>query len=142
MNDIALRAGPSSDNDRHGQTRSLRHGHQAAGQQGGRVLLPHCPGTQEGVREGRVLARIEDPRLPPAREDARIARSPSAKVHAVGYDPAGRLRYCYHDNYRERREREKFEPVPALADRLPEVRRFTSNHLGRKRLGREKVFRI
>ena len=92
------------------------------------------------MREGRVLARIEDPRLPPAREDARIARSPSAKVHAVGYDPAGRLRYRYHDNYRERREREKFEPVPALADRLPEVRRFTSNHLGRKRLGREKVF--
>ena len=76
--------------------------------------------------------------MPPAWKDARIARSPSAKVHAVGYDPAGRLRYRYHENYREREER--FELLLALADRLPEMRRFTSNHLGRKRLGREKVF--
>jgi DNA topoisomerase I len=92
------------------------------------------------VREGRVLSRIEDPKVPPAWKDDRIARSPSAKVHAVGHDPAGRLRYRYHDNHRERKEREKFEPVPGPADRLPEVRRFTSYHLGRKRLGREKVF--
>jgi hypothetical protein len=61
-------------------------------------------------------------------------------VHAAGHDPAGRLRYRHHDNHRERKEREKFEPVPGPADRLPEVRRFTSNHPGRKRLEREKVF--
>jgi DNA topoisomerase-1 len=92
------------------------------------------------VREGRVLSRIEDPKVPPDWKDDRIARSPSAKVYAVGCDPAGRLRYRYHDNHRERKEREKFEPVRGLADRLPEVRRCTSNHPGRKRLGREKVF--
>ena len=92
------------------------------------------------MREARVLSRIEDPKVPPDWKDDRIARSPSAKVHAVGHDPAGRLRYRYHDNHRERKEREKFEPVPGPADRLPEVRRFTSYHLGRKRPGREKVF--
>jgi DNA topoisomerase I len=81
-------------------------------------------------------------KVPPARGDARIARSPSAKVHAVGYDPAGRLRYRYHDNYREREERFELLPLLALADRLPEMRRFTSNHPGRKRLEREKVFRV
>jgi len=40
------------------------------------------PGTDEPVREERVLARIEDLKVPPAWEDARIARSPSAKVQA------------------------------------------------------------
>ena len=44
------------------------------------------PGTDEAVREDRVLARIEDLKVPPAWEDARIARSPSAKVQAIGYD--------------------------------------------------------
>jgi DNA topoisomerase IB len=44
------------------------------------------PGTDEPVREERVLARIEDLKVPPAWQDARIARTPSAKVQAIGYD--------------------------------------------------------
>ena len=59
------------------------------------------PGTDVPVREERVLTRIEDLKVPPDWKRARIARSPSAKAHAVGYDPAGRLRYRYHDNHRE-----------------------------------------
>ncbi len=97
------------------------------------------PGTDEVVREERVLARIEDLKVPPAWEDARIARNPSAKVQAIGYDSAGRLQYRYHEKYRERKEREKFERVMDFADRLPEMRRITSNHLRRKHLDREKV---
>src|SRR5918997_1048429 len=97
------------------------------------------PGTNEAVREERVLSRIENLKVPPAWENARIARSPSAKVQAVGYDSAGRLQYRYHDKYRERKEREKFERILRFADRLPEMRRITSNHLRRKHLDREKV---
>jgi len=97
------------------------------------------PGTDEVVREERVLARIEDLKVPPAWEDARIARNPSAKVQAIGYDSAGRLQYRYHEKYRERKEREKFERVLDFADRLPEMRRITSNHLRHKQLDREKV---
>jgi DNA topoisomerase-1 len=52
------------------------------------------------VREERVLARIENLKVPPAWEDARIARGPSAKVQAIGYDSAGRLQYLYHPKYR------------------------------------------
>ena len=44
------------------------------------------PGTNETVREEQVLKRIENLKVPPAWEDADIARSPSAKVQAVGYD--------------------------------------------------------
>lgn len=97
------------------------------------------PGTDETVREERVLERIEELKVPPAWEGARIARSPSAKVQAVGHDSAGRVQYRYHPKYRERKEREKFERILSFAERLPEMRRVTSAHLRRKELGREKV---
>jgi DNA topoisomerase-1 len=97
------------------------------------------PGTGETVREERVLERIENLKVPPAWEDARIARGPSAKVQAIGYDSAGRLQYLYHPKYRERKEREKFERILRFSDALPEMRRVTSNHLRRRKLGREKV---
>jgi DNA topoisomerase I len=97
------------------------------------------PDTGETVREERVLTRIENLKVPPAWEDARIARSPSAKVQAVGYDSVGRLQYLYHPRYRERKEREKFERILRFSDALPKMRRITSNHLRHKYLDREKV---
>jgi DNA topoisomerase I len=97
------------------------------------------PGTDETVREERVLRRIENLKVPPAWEDTRIARSPSAKVQAIGYDSAGRLQYLYHPKYRERKEHEKFERILRFSDALPEMRRITSNHLRHKHLDREKV---
>jgi DNA topoisomerase I len=97
------------------------------------------PGTGETVNEKRVLARIENLKVPPAWEEARIARSPSAKVQAVGYDSAGRLQYLYSAKYRERKEREKFERVLRFADALPRMRETTSDHLRREGLGPERV---
>jgi len=97
------------------------------------------PGTNANVREERVLERIENLKVPPAWEDTRIARSPSAKVQAIGYDSAGRLQYLYHLKYRERKEREKFERILRFSDALPEMRRIISNHLRHKYLDREKV---
>ncbi len=97
------------------------------------------PGTGETVREERVLKRIETLKIPPAWEDARIARSPSAKIQAIGYDSAGRIQYLYHPKYRERKEREKFERILRFADALPKMRQTTSAHLRRKHLDREKV---
>ena len=97
------------------------------------------PGTGETVREERVLTRIENLKVPPAWEEARIARSPSAKVQAIGYDSAGRLQYLYHPRYRERKEREKFERILRFSKALPRMRHTTSNHLRHKYLDREKV---
>jgi DNA topoisomerase-1 len=97
------------------------------------------PDSGETVREEKVLTRIENLKVPPAWEKVRIARGPSAKVQAVGYDTAGRLQYLYHPKYRERKEREKFERILRFADHLPEMRRTTSEHLRREHLDREKV---
>lgn len=93
----------------------------------------------EMVREERVLERIDSLKVPPAWRDARIARAPSAKVQAVGYDSAGRLQYLYNPKYREHKEREKFDRVLRFADTLPRMRKTTSEHLRRERLDREKV---
>jgi DNA topoisomerase-1 len=97
------------------------------------------PGSDETVREERVLARIENLKVPPAWEDARIASNPSAKVQAIGCDSAGRLQYLYHPKYRERKEHEKFERILRFSEALPRMRRTTSAHLRRKKLDREKV---
>ena len=91
------------------------------------------------MREERVLKRIENLKVPPAWERARIARHPSAKVQAVGYDSAGRLQYLYSEQYRECKEREKFERILRFSDALPKMRYVTSNHLRHKYLDREKV---
>src|SRR5215211_9074187 len=72
------------------------------------------PGTGETVREERVLSRIENLKVPPAWQEARIARSPQAKVQAVGYDSAGRVPYLSSAKYRQHKEREKFERVLRL----------------------------
>jgi DNA topoisomerase-1 len=97
------------------------------------------PHRREKVREEGVLRRSENLKVPPAWEKARIARDPSAKVQAVGYDSAGRVQYLYHPKYRERKEREKFERILRFSDALPEMRRITSNHLRHKHLDRAKV---
>ena len=95
------------------------------------------PDSGEIVREEKGLTRIENLKIPPAYEDVHIARGPSAKVQAVGYDSAGRLQYVYHPKYRQRKEREKFERVLSFADHLPEMRRITSEHLRHEKLDRE-----
>ena len=97
------------------------------------------PDSGETVLEEKVLKRIESLKVPPGWEEVRIARGPSAKVQAVGYDTAGRLQYLYHPKYRERKEREKFERILRFAARLPKMRRITSEHLRREKLDRQKV---
>jgi DNA topoisomerase-1 len=97
------------------------------------------PDSGERVRGEKVLKRVENLKIPPAYRDVRIARGPSAKVQAVGYDSAGRLQYVYNPKYREKKEREKFERVLRFVDALQRMRRVTSGHLRRNKLDREKV---
>ena len=97
------------------------------------------PDSGDTVREQRVLERIDALKIPPAWRDARIARGPSAKVQAVGYDSADRLQYLYSAKYRERKEREKYERVLRFADALPLMRKTTSEHLRHEKLDRERV---
>jgi DNA topoisomerase-1 len=130
--------GKDAQGSEHGETRAVRDRHQTIGQQRRGFLLP-IPGFRGDRARGEGPHAHENLKVPPAWSDVHIARGPSAKIQAVGYDSAGRLQYVYSPKYRERKEREKFERILRFADHLPEMRRITSEHLRHEKLDREKV---
>ncbi len=85
------------------------------------------------------MDRITALAIPPAWRDVWICPDPRGHIQAVGTDAAGRRQYRYHDAWRERRDREKFEHVLAFARRLPRLRRAVADDLAGGGLGRARV---
>src|SRR5204863_9741508 len=75
------------------------------------------------ITEPSVLERIHELKLPPAWEDVWICPYPFGHIQATGVDAAGRKQYRYHDLWRERRDRQKFESMEDFARSLPKLRR-------------------
>jgi DNA topoisomerase-1 len=67
--------------------------------------------------------------IPPAWRSVKIDLNKRAKVHAVGRDSKGRKQYIYNDNYRKKREREKFDHIVNFAKLLPSLRIKVSEDL-------------
>ena len=67
--------------------------------------------------------------VPPAYEDVRYARDPTAHLQATGRDAAGRLQYRYHPEWEKVREARKARRLAALAEVLPRIRRSVGQHL-------------
>ena len=107
----------------------MRHG------RGFRYLGPD--GTP--VRDPEVLARIKALVIPPAWEDVWISGVADGHIQAVGTDAAGRRQYRYHDLWREQRDREKHDRVPAFGAALPMVRTVVLGHLDGRTLSRDRV---
>jgi DNA topoisomerase IB len=57
----------------------------------------------------------------------------------VGTDDAGRKQYLYHEQWRLRRDQEKFDRMIEFASTLPKIRHLTNQHLEEKRLSRDRV---
>lgn len=74
------------------------------------------------VTDRQVLDRIGKLVLPPAWTDVWISPWPNGHIQAVGTDAAGRRQYRYHDEWRARRDAEKFDRVLDVAERLPAIR--------------------
>jgi DNA topoisomerase I len=74
------------------------------------------------ITEPSVLERIRALAIPPAWEDVWICRYPFGHIQATGVDAAGRKQYRYHDLWRERRDRQKFESMLAFGRSLPRLR--------------------
>lgn len=89
--------------------------------------------------DGAILDRIRQLAIPPAWTDVWICPWPNGHIQATGTDAAGRRQYRYHDEWRARRDREKFERVLAFARVLPQVRAVVEQDLAREGLGRERV---
>ncbi len=93
----------------------------------------------ERVTEPSVLERIRELRVPPAWEDVWICPYPFGHIQATGVDAAGRKQYRYHDLWRERRDREKFDSMVEFAYALPRLRRRVAKDLKRTGAGQERV---
>ena len=83
--------------------------------------------------------RIESLVIPPAWEAVWISPWPEGHLQATGRDARGRKQYRYHEQWRARQERLKFQGLVAFAESLPRLRRRIGRDLQRPPLDRERV---
>jgi DNA topoisomerase IB len=81
------------------------------------------------VRDEAALERIRALAIPPAWEDVWICLDANGHLQATGVDAAGRKQYRYHDAWRARRDRQKFEEMLDFARALPRLRRRVARDL-------------
>jgi DNA topoisomerase IB len=83
--------------------------------------------------------RIEELAIPPAWREVWICADPWGHLQATGIDAAGRKQYLYHDRWRARRDRQKFDEMLDFARALPLLRETASAHLAESGVTRERV---
>ena len=91
------------------------------------------------ITDRRVLDRARQLVIPPAWTDVWICADPYGHVQATGVDARGRRQYRYHDVWRLRRDREKFDHMLEFARALPELRGCAVRHLAGDGLSRPRV---
>jgi len=91
------------------------------------------------VDDADTLDRIRALAIPPAWTDVWICCDPWGHIQALGTDVKGRRQYRYHDKWRERRDREKFDHMLEFAAALPDIRRVAAEHLAQQGLTKERV---
>jgi DNA topoisomerase I len=100
-------------------------------------VYTHANGQR--VRDDATLARIRSLAIPPAWLDVWICPDERGHLQAVGTDAAGRKQYRYHDDWRVRRDRQKFDRVLRFGAHLPAIREMTAKALERRGLDRERT---
>ncbi|MBP2703180.1 DNA topoisomerase IB [Microbispora sp. RL4-1S] len=91
------------------------------------------------VKDRATLRRIRSLAIPPAWTDVWICAAPDGHLQAVGTDSAGRRQYRYHEEWRRRQDRAKFDHVLEVAERLPVFRERVAGDLAGDELTRERV---
>jgi DNA topoisomerase IB len=93
----------------------------------------------ELIDDPEVLARIRELGIPPAWKDVWICPYPAGHLQATGTDAAGRKQYLYHQQWRARRDAEKFDDMARFARALPRLRDRVAEDLAGVGLGRTRV---
>src|SRR6476661_7305055 len=88
---------------------------------------------------GPVRDRLESIGIPPAWTDVWIAPFENGHIQATGLDAVGRRQYIYHPEWRERKDRVKFDRALQLAESLPTARRLVTMDLRSDGLTRQRV---
>ena len=95
--------------------------------------------TGARIADPATLERIKRLVIPPAWQTVWICPWPTGHLQAVGIDARGRKQYRYHDQWRARRDAEKFDRMVAFARALPELRRRYGELLVGNELTRARV---
>jgi DNA topoisomerase-1 len=91
------------------------------------------------IADADVLRRIRDLAIPPAWDDVWVCPYPNGHLQATGIDAAGRKQYRYHDDWRTRRDQEKFDAMLDFAAAVPRMRRRVRRDLRGDELSRTRV---
>lgn len=95
----------------------------------------------DGVRitDTAEVARLNKLGVPPAY--VRVWFSPDAAGHlqAIGFDAKGRKQYRYHEDFRARREADKYDRCAGFGTALPKLRAIVERDIAVRGLGRDKV---
>ena len=85
------------------------------------------------------LHRIRALAVPPAWTEVWICPKPHGHIQATGRDASGRKQYRYHSEWREVRDRNKYERILEFARALPSIRRRVREDMRKHGVRREKV---
>jgi len=91
------------------------------------------------IEDPDLIERVRALAIPPGWEDVWICADPLGHIQATGADARGRKQYRYHDLWRERRDRQKFDAMVEFARSLPELRERVARDLRKRRISRERV---
>lgn len=85
------------------------------------------------------IARINALAIPPAYTDVWICPDPRGHLQATGRDARGRKQYRYHPRWRETRDANKYERLPAFGATLPKLRARVARDLALAGMPRNRV---
>src|SRR4051812_49222020 len=91
------------------------------------------------ITDAATIERIRALAIPPAWENVWICPLPNGHIQAVGTDARARKQYRYHDDWRRRRDREKFDAMLEFARSLPRLRTRAARQLRGRDPSRERV---
>jgi len=91
------------------------------------------------ITDPEIIDRVRALVIPPAWTDVWICVDPRGHIQATGVDARGRRQYRYHDLWRLRRDREKFDHMLDFAQALPKLRHAASEHLATGAMTEERV---
>jgi DNA topoisomerase I len=91
------------------------------------------------ISDRDVLKRLRALAVPPAWTEVWICSEPNGHIQATGRDARGRKQYRYHADWREVRDRTKYERILEFARALPRIRARIAADMGKRGIPRDKV---
>jgi DNA topoisomerase-1 len=91
------------------------------------------------VTDPATLHRIRALVIPPAWREVWICPYPNGHIQATGVDARGRTQYRYHDQWRQQRDRAKFDHMLEFARALPRLREAVAADLRGSELSEARV---